>query len=119
AGAGGVITLLFGIPLNIANTVTQEFRVAWAIIYDKTGNISPSFEQTLKIVGLSVGVEIGYMGIQYLAIQIAQEIIRRLVVGSLGSWIPVIGSVTGFGLNYGFIKAIGTTLLHLNDDIFD
>ncbi|MFF7772502.1 hypothetical protein ACFZC7_39180 [Streptomyces massasporeus] len=119
SGAGGGLTLALGIPADMANTVTQQFKVTLAVIYHRTGRYKVGFYQFMKIVGLSIGVEVGARGLEFLVVKAAQEIVKRLGAGAAGRLIPLLGAAIGGGLNYAFIKGIGATLLACGDDIFD
>ncbi|WP_432073874.1 hypothetical protein [Streptomyces wuyuanensis] len=118
AGSGGGLTLALGIPADIANTVAQQFKVTLAVIYHRTGRYAISFEEFMKIVALSVGVEAGAKGLEYLVIKVAQEVLKRLSARAVGRLIPLVGAVVGAGLNYAFIKGIGSSMLAFADDIF-
>ena len=118
SGAGGPITLALGVPADLANTVAQQFRVTLAVIYHRTGRYTVSFPELMKIVGLSLGVEVGVMGLQALVRVTAQAILKRLTARAAGRAIPFVGAAIGGGLNYAFIKAIGSSLLALDEKIF-
>ncbi|MBL1083506.1 hypothetical protein JK359_16250 [Streptomyces actinomycinicus] len=118
-GAGGGLTLALGIPADMANTVTQQFKVTLAVIYHRTGRYAIGFREFMKIVGLSLGVEVGAKGLEYLVLKAAQEILKRLGAGVAGRMVPLFGAAIGAGLNYAFIRGIGATLLAFADDIFD
>ena len=118
AGAGGGVTLALGIPADIANTVTQQFRVTLAVIYYRTGRYAVRFDEFMKIVALSLGVEVSVKGLQFLVAKVAQEVLKRLTAGTVGRLIPLVGAAVGGGLNYVFIKGIGSTLLAFEEEIF-
>jgi hypothetical protein len=122
AGVGGAATLVLGIPADVANTIAQQFRVTLAVIYHRTGNYSVSFEEFMKIVAVSLGVEIGaqgvLFGVNYIVKQVAAELAKRLTARTVGRIIPLVGGVVGGGINFAFIKALGKTLLGLDDQIF-
>lgn len=122
AGLGGPVTLMLGIPADVANTIVQQFRVTLAVIYHRTGRYSISFEEFIKIVAVSLGVEAGAaaasLGANYVARQVAGELAKRLTARTAGRVVPLLGGAVGGGLNFGFIKAQGRTLLALDDEIF-
>ncbi len=49
AGAGGIATMLVGVPLDLVNLITQQFRVTLAIHYHKTGLNALKFSDFFKI----------------------------------------------------------------------
>ncbi len=42
-GVGGVATLVVGVPADMLNCLTQQFRVTLAVIYAKTGDYEVTF----------------------------------------------------------------------------
>src|ERR1700722_11710260 len=43
SGMGGIATLAVGLPADVINNLTQQFRVTLAVIYAKTGDYEISF----------------------------------------------------------------------------
>lgn len=118
AGLGGGVTMLIGLPADLLNTVAQQFRVTLAVIYHRTGRYKLTFSEFMKIAGLSLGVEVGFKGINYITIRVAEEIGKRLLARGFGRVIPLVGGLVGLGLNVAFIKSIGSALLAMEDSIF-
>ena len=114
AGLGGPITMVVGVPMNIINTVVQQFRVTMGVIYFKRGVVTPAFDDFMKIVGLSVGIEVGVTAGTNLLLAIAGQILARLGANAAGMVVPIFGAAIGGGANYLFIRAIGKTLLNLD-----
>ncbi|MGC1308956.1 MAG: hypothetical protein WA885_17145 [Phormidesmis sp.] len=126
AAASGTIYIipglsLFGIPADIVNTVTQQFRVTLAVIYAKTGRYNPGFASFMAIVAISLGVEIGInIGMTIakpVLISCARAVLVRLSVKVIP--IPILGGALAAGANYTFIKAIGHTLKTINMGEFE
>jgi hypothetical protein len=113
AGVGGIASAI-ALPADAINLVLQHIRVTLAVIYDKTGSYDVSFAQLLPVLGASVGVTAGALGGAALAYHIAGRIAVRLVAGSAGRVIPILGAVVGGSLNYGYIKAVGKVLQNLD-----
>ena len=107
AGAGGFLSMAAVLPVDIANTVAQHFRVSLAVIYDQTGDYDVPFETLMKVVGISLGVRVGSFAI---GIIVAREIIKRLVVVAPAKAIPFFGGLAGAGINYAYIVAAGEAL---------
>lgn len=118
-GAGGGFTLILGLPADLINTITQQFKVVLAVVYERTGNYKISFSEFMKVVGVSVGVEVAATGVKFLSQKIAQEIAKRLVARGFAKVVPIIGGAVGGGVNFYFIKSTGGALLKLGDDIFE
>jgi len=108
-GAMGPISLL-GLPVDIINNITQQFRVTLGVIYDKTGKYVVSFNSFIRIVAISLGIEVGATVGKIVLIQISKQILLRIGAGGIGRLIPVFGAAIGGGVNYGFIISIGKSL---------
>ncbi|MFY1699132.1 hypothetical protein [Solwaraspora sp. WMMA2101] len=57
--------------------------------------------------------------VEFLALRVAQELLKRLTARTLGKAVPIVGAVVGGGLNFAFIKGVGSTLLAFEDQIFN
>lgn len=110
AGVGGAITMVVGIPISVVNTVVQQFRVTMAVIYVKRGKVTPTFDEFIKIVAMSLGVEIGVGVGATISVAVAGQILIRLGVGGVAAMVPIFGAIVGGAVNYAFIKAIGAAL---------
>ncbi len=119
AGTGGPLTLIFGLPVSLVNTLVQQFRVTMAVIYHKRGSVVPSFEDFMKIVGLSLGVQIGASMTRSLLLTIAGQIGARLAPGGLGMAVPLLGGVFGGGANFLYIKGVGAALKRMDMGVID
>jgi hypothetical protein len=113
-GFGGFMTMAVGVPVDVFNNVFQQFRVTLAIIYHKTGRYSISFEDFMKIVGLSLGVEVGATLTKAVMLAIARQIIVRMSASTAGKAVPFLGAFIGAGVNYWFVKGIGASVMQLN-----
>ncbi|MGR3279136.1 hypothetical protein ACSYAD_29145 [Acaryochloris marina NIES-2412] len=118
---GGAFTMVAGLPIDIINVISQQFRVTMGVIYYKKRILRPSFEEFMKIVGISVGVEIGATVGKAILIAIANKILARLAISMGGKTIPLpfVGAAIVATANYGFIKAIGHTVKQLDMSIID
>ena len=111
SGVGGFATMIVGVPVDVINNIVQQFRVTLAVIYIKKGSYTvPSFKDFMKIVGMSVGVEVGAVFTQAVLVTIAGQILTRMTASTAAKAIPLLGGAIGAGVNYGFIKAIGASL---------
>ena len=104
SGFGVFPTMIIGLPADVLNNVTQQFRVTLAVIYDKKGIYKISFPQLMKIVGVSLGVDIGTTLTKPIMLSIANRILTRLSVTTAIKALPSIGATIGG--NYGFIIGI-------------
>ncbi|RJQ80752.1 hypothetical protein D5S17_06845 [Pseudonocardiaceae bacterium YIM PH 21723] len=122
SGMGGLVTMVLGMGADVTNTVTQQFRVTLAVIYHRTGRHTVSSEEFFKIVGLSLGISAGAKGLQYgaklLTKKIAASLAKKLSSRAAARIVPVLGAVTGAGINYAFIRSQGKALLAMDDKIF-
>ena len=118
SGFGGFSTILIGVPVDVLNNIVQQFRVTLGIIYHKKGVYNISFEEFMKIVGVSLGVEIGASVTKVAMFSIARSIIAKLSVSTAGKAIPFVGAFIGGSVNYGFIKAIAAAVNQINMEDF-
>jgi hypothetical protein len=110
AGVGGAATLVVGLPADMLNSMTQQFRVTLAVIYAKTGEYEVSFEDFMAIVAISIGVEAGVIVTKTVLIRIAERLLLRLGERTAARLVPVLGAAIGGTTNYLFIKGIGSSL---------
>ena len=110
SGFGGVATMVVGVPADMLNCLTQQFRVTLAVIYAKTGDYEITFEDFMAIVAISIGVETGAMITKSVLTRIAERLLVRLSERTAARVIPILGAAIGGATNYLFIKGIGATL---------
>jgi hypothetical protein len=111
SGVGGVATMVVGVPVDVINNIIQQFRVTLAVIYVRKGSYTvPSFKDFMKIVGMSVGVEVGAVATRAVLVTIAGQLLTRMTASTAAKAIPLLGGVIGAVVNYGFIKAIGASM---------
>lgn len=110
SGIGGVATMVVGVPADMLNTMTQQFRVTLGVIYAKTGDYDVSFEDFMAIVAISIGVEAGIMITKSVLVRIAERLLIRMSERTAARVIPVLGAVIGGATNYLYIRGIGASL---------
>ena len=110
SGLAGGASLIIGLPVDIINNVVQQFRVTLGVIYHKKGVYKISFTDFMKIVGVSLGVEVGASLSKAVMIRIAIAILARLSGSTALRLLPLVGAVIGGTANYGFIKFIGVAV---------
>jgi hypothetical protein len=113
AGIGGVATLVVGVPADVLNNLTQQFRVTLAVMYVKTGDYEVSFEDFMAIVAVSVGVEAGVMLTKSVLVRVAERLLIRMGERTAARVVPILGAAIGGTTNYFFIKGIGASLKRL------
>ena len=109
-GFFGFTTMIVGLPADVINNVIQQFRVTLAIIYYKKGIYKMSFPDFMKIVGASLGVEMGATLTKGVLFIIAGQIVARMAASTAVKAIPFIGAGIGGGVNYAFISSIGAAV---------
>lgn len=114
-GVGGIGTMLIGIPLDIINLITQQFRVTMAISYHKTGNYQLRFDDFFKIVASSMKADAGLMISKNVMEEVAQKILVSVGSKAARRLVPVVGAVIGGTVNYFFIKRIAEDLNKTNE----
>ncbi|HEY4064759.1 MAG TPA: hypothetical protein VGM30_22805 [Puia sp.] len=113
-GMGGAVTMIVGIPADLLNNVTQQFRVTLAVIYDQRGDYHMGFEEFMSVVAVSIGVETGAVMTRTLLTRVAEKLLIRMGEKAAGRMIPFAGALVGGVTNYLFIKGIGKTLKRLH-----
>jgi len=114
SGFGGFATMIVGVPFDVLNNVLQQFRVTLGVIYYKKGVYKVSFTELMKIVGVSIGVEVGATLTKSVMINLANKILVRLSASVAGKAIPFLGAAIGGSVNYGFVKAIGAAVKRID-----
>ena len=109
-GAGGPATMAVGVPLDIINLITQQFRVTLAVTYYKTGNYQVSFEEFFKLLTTSMKGDVGITVTKTAMDEVAQKLMVNMGAKTARRLVPVVGAVIGGSANYFFIKRIGESL---------
>lgn len=109
-GMGGTASLLVGLPFDMLNNITQQFRVTLAVIYHRRGSYEVGFEEFMSIVAVSLGIEAGLVMTRSLLENIAERLLIRMGAKVGGRLIPVAGAFIGATTNYLFIKSIGASV---------
>jgi hypothetical protein len=109
-GAGGIGTMLIGAPLDIANLITQQFRVTMAINYYRTGRSKVHFTELFRIIASSLKVDAGMAVSKTVMEEVAQKLLISLGPKSIRRLVPVVGAVIGGSANYMFIKKVAREL---------
>ncbi|MES2426798.1 MAG: hypothetical protein V4560_07470 [Bacteroidota bacterium] len=117
AGAGGWATMLVGVPLDMANLVTQQFRVTLAITYYQTGRYEWRFNDFFKIVAASLKVDAGVTITKNVMEEVAEKLLINLGSKTAERLVPVVGAVIGGAANYMFIKRVARQLGNNNSFI--
>jgi len=112
-GLGGPVTFLIGIPADMVNNLTQQFRVTLGVIYHRRGTYNIAFDEFMSIVAISVGVEAGLIMTRGVLEHIAERLFIRMGAKVGGRLIPLVGAVVGGATNYFFIKGIGRSVKRL------
>jgi hypothetical protein len=109
-GIGGTASLLVGLPFDVLNNITQQFRVTLAVIYERKGVYLVDFEEFMSIVAVSLGVETGLVVTRSMLENIAERLLIRMGAKAGGRLIPIAGAFIGATTNYLFIKSIGASV---------
>jgi hypothetical protein len=115
-GGGGAITMIVGMPFDLLNMITQQFRVTMAIIYHNRGNYQLDFAEFMAIVAASLQVEVGVAITKGMMERIAEKIMLRMGSKTAARLIPVVGGVIGGTANYLFIKRIGESIKRMQPE---
>lgn len=110
SGIGGATTLVLGVPADMLNSLTQQFRVTMAVIYYRTGQYEVGFDDFMSIVAVSIGVEAGVMITKSALTRIAERLLLRMSSETAARVVPFLGAAIGGTANYLFIKGIGASV---------
>lgn len=110
AGSGGVLTMAIGIPLDLINLITQQFRVTLAITYYNRGNYKIDFDEFIAIVAGSLKVDAGVTVTKSMMEGIAEKLLLNVGTRTAERLVPVVGAFIGGTANYIFIKRMGASL---------
>jgi hypothetical protein len=109
-GAGGISTILIGVPLDIINLITQQFRVTLAVAYHNTGKYEIRFDDFFRIVASSLKVDTGMTITKNIMEEVAEKLMINIGSKTAERLVPVVGAVIGGAANYFFIKKVADTL---------
>jgi hypothetical protein len=110
-GIGGFSSMLIGVPLDVINLITQQFRVTLAISYYHTGSYTINFEDFFKIVASTVKADTKLAISKNIMEEVAEKLVLTLGSKTSQRLVPVIGRLIGGTVNYLFIKGVAKTLL--------
>lgn len=114
SGLGGISTMLVGIPLDLVNLITQQFRVTMAISYHNRGEYKLTFEEFIIIVATSFKVDTGVTVTKTIMEEIAEKIMLNLGGKTAERLVPVVGAVIGGTANYLFIKRMAKSVKEMH-----
>ncbi|MCC8408645.1 EcsC family protein [Mucilaginibacter sp. UR6-1] len=119
SGTGGVLTMALGIPFDVVNLITQQFRITMAINYYKKGTYKISFDEFMKIVAASLKVEASIALTKNVLEAVAEKLMLKLGARAAQRLVPVVGAVIGGTANYLFIKRMAESVkdLHGKDEV--
>jgi hypothetical protein len=109
-GAGGFTTILIGMPLDLINLITQQFRVTMAIAYYRTGNYQLNFDDFIRIVATSLKGDTRMAVTKSIAEEVAEKLMMNIGSKTAERLVPIVGAVIGGSVNYLFIKRIAKSL---------
>jgi hypothetical protein len=109
-GAGGLASMVIGVPLDMINLITQQFRVTLAISYHETGTYKIRFNDFFKIVASSLKVDAGLAVSKNVMEEVAEKLLLNFGSKTVKRLVPVVSAVVGASANYMFIKRIANNL---------
>ncbi|RVU01990.1 hypothetical protein EOD41_08540 [Mucilaginibacter limnophilus] len=114
SGTGGLITMMAGMPVDVANLITQQFRVTMAVMYYTKGNYKINFNEFMSVVAASMKVEAGVAVAKTAMEAVAEKIMLKFGARAAQRLVPVVGAVIGGTANYLFIKRMAASVKELN-----
>jgi len=110
SGSGGIATMIVGVPLDLVNLITQQFRVTLAITYHNRGNYKMDFNEFVTTVASSLKVDAGVTLTKTMMEEIAEKLLINLGSRTAERLIPVVGGIIGGTANYLLIKRMAQSV---------
>lgn len=110
AGSGGVFTMAVGIPFDLVNLITQQFRVTLAVSYYNRGTYKIGFDDFITIVAGSLKIDAGITVTKTILEEIAEKLMINFGAKTAERLVPFVGAFIGGTANYLFIKKMGTSI---------
>ncbi len=116
AGTGGVFTLFIGLPVDVMNLLTQQFRVTMAVTYANKGTYKLSFEEFMAVLAESLKVEAGVTITKNVLEAVAEKILVKVGAGAARRLVPVVGAAIGGAANYIFVKRMAQSVKEMQQN---
>jgi hypothetical protein len=110
SGGGGALTMAIGIPFDILNLLTQQFRVSLAILYYNRGNYDIGFDEFMSFLAAALQVDAGVAVTKAILERGAERMMMKLGTRTAGRLIPVVGALIGGSTNYLVIKRLAESI---------
>lgn len=114
SGSGGLITMLAGIPLDMINIITQQFRITMAILYQRRGGYQIAFDEFMSLVAVSLRVDAGVAITKTVMEEVAEKMLLKIGARTAERLIPVVGAAIGGTANYIFIKRMAESVKRMD-----
>jgi hypothetical protein len=106
SGSGGMFTMLIGVPVDMVNLISQQFRVTMAVMYHNQGTYRFGFEEFMMMVATSLKVEANIALTKTMMESVAEKLLLMLGTRAAERLVPIVGAVIGGTTNYIFIKRV-------------
>ena len=118
SGSGGAITMAVGMPLDLINLITQQFRATMAITYYYKGSYKINFDEFIDILGRSLKVDAGVTVTKSVLEGIAEKLMVNIGSRTAEMLVPVAGAIIGGTANYLFIKRMSESVKKMQPQYF-
>ncbi|OKS85855.1 hypothetical protein [Mucilaginibacter polytrichastri] len=118
-GAGGITTMLVGVPVDLINLITQQFRVTLAINYYNRGDYRIPFDEFIKIIATSLKVDAGITVTKTIMEEVAEKLLINIGSKTAERLVPVVGAIIGGSANYLFIKRMAASVKDMHAVVID
>jgi len=109
-GVGGAGSMLIGIPLDMINVITQQFRVTLAFRYSHTGDSKIRFEEFLTFLSEAIKSDTGVSVTKTAIEEVTQRLMVNMGAKTTKRLVPILGALIGGSANYLYIKRVADSL---------
>jgi len=106
SGSGGMLTMIIGVPVDMANLIGQQFRVTMAVMYHNQGTYRFGFDEFMLMIATSLKVETSIALTKTMMESVAEKLLLMLGTRAAERLVPIVGAVIGGTTNYLFIKRV-------------
>ena len=105
--------MLLGIPVDMINLITQQFRITMAINYYYRGEQKIGFDEFIKIIATSLKVDASVTVTKNILEEVAEKLMLNIGSKAAERLVPGVGAVIGGSAKYLFIKRMAGSVTEM------